>query len=75
MIKILKYAELTPAEVFSRSEPVMDVSGTVTEIINDVVENGDAALVRYAAKFDGIDPDGFVLELTEEEREAALKKI
>lgn len=46
MIKILKYAELTPAEVFSRSEPVMDVSGTVTEIINDVVENGDAALVR-----------------------------
>ena len=75
MIKILKYAELTPAEVFSRSEPVMDVSGTVTEIINDVIENGDVALVRYAAKFDGIDPEGFVLELTEEEREAALKKI
>ena len=75
MIKILKYAELTPAEVFSRSEPVMDVSGTVTEIINDVIENGDAALVRYAAKFDGIDPEGFVLELTEEEKSAALKKI
>lgn len=75
MIKILKYAELTPAEVFSRSEPVMDVSGTVTGIINDVIENGDAALVRYAAKFDGIDPEGFVLELTEEERAAALKKI
>ena len=75
MIKILKYAELTPAEVFSRSEPVMDVSGTVTEIINDVMENGDAALIRYAAKFDGIDPEGFALELTDEEKGKALEAL
>lgn len=75
MIKILEYAELTPAEVFSRSEPTASVTDIVAEIIKDVVENGDEALVRYAAKFDGINPEGFSLELTEEEKEEALQSI
>lgn len=75
MIRILNYSELTPSEVFSRSEPTVNVTGVVTDIISDVVANGDEALVRYAAKFDGIDPDGFALELTEAEKEAAMKSI
>ena len=75
MIKILDFAELSPAEVFSRNEPVADVSDIVSEIIQDVISNGDEALVRYAAKFDGIDPAGFELELTEDERAAALASI
>ncbi len=75
MIRILKYAELTPAEVFSRSEPTASVSDIVTDIINDVIADGDEALVRYAAKFDGIDPEGFALELSDEERAAALASI
>ena len=75
MIRILKYAELTPAEVFSRSEPTASVSDIVTDIINDVIADGDEALVRYAAKFDGIDPEGFALELSNEERAAALASI
>ncbi len=75
MIRILDFAELTPAEVFSRSEPTTDVADIVTGIINDVIDNGDEALIRYAAKFDGIDPEGFVLELSEEEKASALAKI
>ena len=75
MIKILDYAELTPAEVFARSEPTFDVSDTVADIIRDVRENGDEAIIRYAAKFDGVDPSGFALELTQQEKEQALEKL
>ena len=75
MIRILKFSELTPAEVFERSEPTTDVSGIVTEIIEDVINNGDEAIVRYAAKFDGIDPENFALEVTPEEKAAAVASL
>ena len=75
MIKIMDFAQMTAEEIFARSEPTYDVSDIVTSIISDVRENGDEALVRYAAKFDGIDPQGFELELTEDEKKAALEKI
>lgn len=74
MIKILKYDEVTAEEVFARSEPA-DAAGVVAEIIEDVRKNGDAALISYAAKFDGIDPEGFCLEVTEAEKEEALAAL
>ncbi|MBQ6389051.1 MAG: histidinol dehydrogenase [Mogibacterium sp.] len=75
MIRILDYAELTPAEVFARTEPTFNVTDAVAEIIDDVRTNGDEAVIRYAARFDGIDPESFKLELSEEAREAALRSI
>ena len=75
MIKIMKFADVTAEEVFARSEPTSDVSDIVSGIIEEVKANGDEAVIRYAAKFDGIDPDGFALELTEEEKEEALAKL
>ncbi len=75
MIKILDFAEVTAEEVFARNEPTADVSDIVAAIIKDVRENGDEAVVRYAAKFDGIDPDGFVLELSDEEKSAAVRSL
>lgn len=75
MIRILKYSELTPEEVFARTEPTNDVSGIVADIIEDVRANGDEAIIRYAARFDGIDPDGFALEVTEEEMERAISEM
>ena len=75
MIRILDFAEVTAEEVFARSEPTADVSDIVSAIIKDVRENGDEAVVRYAVKFDGVDPDGFVLELSEEEKKAALGSL
>ena len=75
MIRILDFAEVTADEVFARSEPTADVSDIVAAIIKDVRENGDEAVIRYAAKFDGIDPGNFVLELGEEEKRDALRAL
>ena len=75
MIRILDFAELTAEEVFARSEPTADVSDIVAGIIKDVRENGDEAVIRYAAKFDGIDPEGFALELRDEEKKNALSTL
>ena len=75
MIKILDFAEVTAEEVFARSEPTADVSDIVAAIIKDVRENGDEAVIRYAAKFDGVDPDGFELELSGAEKRAAILSL
>lgn len=75
MIKILDFAEVTADEVFARSEPTADVSDIVAAIIKDVRENGDEAVIRYAAKFDGIDPENFTLELSSEEKDEAIRSL
>lgn len=75
MIKILNYADVSPEEVFARSEQSADVSAVVSDIIEDVRKNGDEAIIRYAARFDGIDPEGFALELTEDDKDEALRRL
>jgi histidinol dehydrogenase len=52
MIKIMKYGEVTPDEIFARVEPVVDVESIVTDIIKNVRQNGDKALFEYCEKFD-----------------------
>ena len=52
MIKIMKYGQISPEEIFARNESELDVSDIVTDIIADVRKNGDAALKAYAQKFD-----------------------
>ena len=44
MIKIMKYGDVPPEEIFARGNSAADVSGTVSAIIEDVKENGDEAL-------------------------------
>ena len=75
MISILDFAEVTAEEVFARNEPTANVSDIVSEIIKDVRDNGDEAVVHYAAKFDGIDPGSFALELSSGEKAEALRKL
>ena len=75
MIRILDFAEVTGEEVLSRNEPTADVSDIVAAIIKDVRENGDEAVIRYAAKFDGIDPEGFALELSSAEKDEAVNSL
>ena len=65
MIKIMKYGEISPDEIFARNESELDVSETVSAIIADVRKNGDAALFAYAKKFDKADLAA--LEVTEAE--------
>ena len=52
MIKIMKYGEVSPDEIFARVEPAVNVKGIVTEIIANVRKNGDKALYEYCEKFD-----------------------
>ena len=73
MIKIYKRSEISTEEILERSEQTIDVEGIVTDIIKNVRENGDKALVEYSKKFDGAVDD--VLEVTEEEIEEALNQV
>ena len=52
MIKIMKYGEVSPEEIFARVEPTVNVERIVTDIIADVRANGDKALYAYCEKFD-----------------------
>ena len=73
MIKILKYGEVPNSEIFARGTASTDVSGIVTEIIEDVKQNGDAALIKYAEKFDKAILTS--LEVTEAEIEEAFNAV
>ena len=52
MIKIMKYGEVSPEEIFARVEPTVNVTDIVADIIANVRENGDKALIEYCEKFD-----------------------
>ena len=52
MIKILKFSQVKPEEVFARAQTAPNVEGIVGEIIANVRKNGDKALFEYCEKFD-----------------------
>ena len=53
-------------------KPVIE---TVQNVIDDIRENGDAALLKYTEKFDGVKLTPDQLRVSEEEIEAAIKSI
>lgn len=75
MIKILKYGEVPDKEIFARGVEASapPVRAAVAEIINDVRQNGDAALFKYEEKFDRVKLNA--LEVTPEEREQAAEAV
>lgn len=73
MIKIMKYGEVPNSEIFARSVPKTDVAGTVAEIIKNVRENGDKALLEYCEKFDKAQLSS--LAVTKEEIDEALSLV
>jgi len=73
MIKILKYGEVSPSEIFDRTLPTQKVEGAVSEIIADVVKRGDSALFDYAERFDKVKLDS--LTVTPEEIEKARSSV
>lgn len=52
MIRILRYGEVKNSEIFARAVPAVNVEAVVTEIIDNVKKDGDAALCRYCEQFD-----------------------
>ena len=73
MIKIMKYGEVSPEEIFARVEPVVDVTAIVTDIIANVRQNGDKALYEYCEKFDKAKLD--TLLVTPEEIQEAAEAV
>ncbi len=73
MIKIYDRKEISIDEILERSEQTIDVEGIVQDIIKNVKENGDKALVEYCKKFDGAKDD--VIEVTAEEMDEAIKEV
>ncbi len=53
-------------------KPVIE---TVQNVIDDIRENGDAALLKYTEKFDGVKLTPDQLRVSEEEIETAIKSI
>lgn len=72
MIKIYKCGEVSPEEIFARVSPTASVEGAVAEIIATVIKEKDAALYKYAEKFDGVSLSS--LEVTQAEIDAAYEK-
>ncbi|MBO4327264.1 MAG: histidinol dehydrogenase [Clostridia bacterium] len=73
MIKIMKMSEVPAAEIFARSTAARDVSGIVRDIIKDVRERGDEALMEYTKKFDGAELES--LQVKPEEFEEAERML
>jgi len=73
MIKIYKYGEVSPSEIFARAVAPCDVSGIVSEIIDNVKKNGDKALFEYTEKFDKVKLDSLLV--SEEEIEYAFNNV
>ena len=73
MIKILKFNEVKPEQVFARVENAANVEAIVTEIITNVRKNGDKALYEYCEKFDQAKLDN--LQVTAEEIQEAVASV
>ena len=71
MIKIYKWGEVSPEEIFARTTPMANVEDAVAAIIAEVIKNKDAALYAYTEKFDGVKLSN--LEVQPEEIEAAYE--
>ena len=72
MIQIVDSKKCSRKELLSRTLPETPaVDAIVKDIINNVIENGDKALIEYAKKFDGAELTS--IEVTKEEIEYAVK--
>ena len=52
MIRIMNAADTPKEEILSRAVPKVNVEGTVADILAEVKRDGDAALLRFCARFD-----------------------
>jgi histidinol dehydrogenase len=73
MIKIYKYGEVANSEIFARDNIASGVEGVVSEIISNVIKNGDKALYEYCERFDKANLSS--LEVTESEIDEAFSKV
>lgn len=73
MIEILKFSDVKKEEIFARVAEKVDVSGVVSDIIDNVRRNGDKAVLEYCERFDGARLR--MLEVTKEELDEAERAV
>ena len=73
MIKIMQYGQVPNSEIFARVVPTVNVEQIVAEIIENVRENGDRALLEYNRKFDKAEMDA--LQVSPEEIDEAFRSV
>lgn len=73
MIKILEYEKVEKNQIFSRVLLKDNVTHIVSEILKDVKENGDFALLKFNEKFDKVKLNS--LSVTDEEIEHAFSIV
>ena len=73
MIKIYNYGEVSNDEIFARDNIDAGVADVVTEIIDNVINNGDKALFEYSKRFDRADLTA--LEVTADEIDEAIASV
>lgn len=73
MISIMKYGEISNSEIFARQSRIADTEAIVAEIISNVRQNGDKAVLDYTAKFDKVVLDN--MEVTQEEIDQAFAAV
>ena len=73
MLKILDAGQISLSEILVRTEDNRDVSGIVASIMDDVRQNGDAALLRCAKEFDKAELDA--LEVPQARLDQALAEL
>ncbi|MBQ3596655.1 MAG: histidinol dehydrogenase [Clostridia bacterium] len=73
MIKILDYQSVDKSEIFSRFSPTASVGPIVEQIINQVKERGDSALIDFALKFDGAKLQS--IKVSQEEIDLAYQSV
>ena len=73
MIKIMKYGQVPNSEIFARVTPAIDVAAIVADILADVRQNGDEAVLQYCAKLDKAQLDA--LEVSPQEITEAMASV
>ncbi|MCQ2457897.1 MAG: histidinol dehydrogenase [Clostridia bacterium] len=73
MIRIMKYGEVSNNEIFARKIPTANVTDKVADILKNVRERGDAAVLEYTARFDGAALDSLLV--TPDEIEEAFAAV
>ena len=73
MIRIMQLKEIAPEEIFARSNPQVDVSAVVREILAAVRAQGDKALYDYCEKFDHVALPS--LEVSQAEKDEAMQAV
>ena len=69
----MNYGQVPNSEIFARVTPAEDVAAIVADILADVRQNGDQAVLKYCARFDKAELE--TLEVSPREIEEALADL